>query len=256
MAAQDGISLMAISIDFRARDRISISHAVSPAISTAIEIPEHTGAFSWSLDADTEVKTTPRGSVNILEGECLAFGANLYVFRRDLRAGAVIQRVLLSSAYEGGLVFNATAAPNRTTTDITLCEHAVMLVPHYGVAALTLSTVRGDDKLNFIHFWTGHITADENIEFDQGYVYQHDDPISQIAVGSSGTYVLILVQPNPSLSYLGLLHFSATPAPHRTFRKLDLGDFSALVARIAFDDSLGLVVVVEFDGKITAISYL
>ncbi|KAJ6471734.1 hypothetical protein C8R47DRAFT_1324824 [Mycena vitilis] len=57
----------------------------------------------------------------------------------------------------------------------------------YSEAVYPLPTVRGHDKLNLIHFWTGHITAEETIELDQGYVYQHADPISQMAVGSSGT---------------------------------------------------------------------
>jgi hypothetical protein len=92
--------------------------------------------------------------------------------------------------------------------------------------------------------------------------------IRQIAVGASGTYVLILVHKGEAYrgeegylgegdGYLGLLHFSAAPVPHTTFRKLDSRDLPLLSCdQIVLDDSLGLVLVVDSAGKVTAISYV
>jgi hypothetical protein len=57
--------------------------------------------------------------------------------------------------------------------------------------------------------------------------------------------------------YLGLLHFSATPEPHTTFRKLDIGNVSlASCSQMALDDSLGLVFVVDGAGVVTIVSYV
>jgi hypothetical protein len=76
---------------------------------------------------------------------------------------------------------------------------------------------------------------------------------------ASGTYVLILVrQEEPYLEpYLGLVHFSPAPVPHTTFRKLDVGDVMISSCReMALDESLGLVVVTDRDGRVTTISYV
>ncbi|KAJ6521239.1 hypothetical protein B0H19DRAFT_1086485 [Mycena capillaripes] len=86
------------------------------------------------------------------------------------------------------------------------------------------------------------------------------------AVGASGQYMLLLVhEGNNGLEgtslnqygYLALLHFNSTPAPHFTFRKLDVGAVTlSFCYRIALDDSLGLVLVVDMMGTGTIYSFV
>jgi hypothetical protein len=133
-----------------------------------------------------------------------------------------------------------------------------IFAPHYGIFAVTLRTFRVETEglyIPLIHFWPAHITRD-SLDFGQGCVYQHQHPIYAMAVGDSGTYAVILVKREDE-SYLGLLHFSATPMPHTTFRKLDIRDVSlSFCVRIALDDALGLVFVGDTAGVITVISYV
>ncbi|KAJ7809437.1 hypothetical protein B0H13DRAFT_1927923 [Mycena leptocephala] len=93
-----------------------------------------------------------------------------------------------------------------------------------------------------------------NIEFGQVHLYEHVHHIHQMVVSASGTYVLLLA--TDVERYLGLVHFSAAPEPHTTFRKLDIGNVPlASCTQIAFDDSLGLVFVVDGAGVVMVISY-
>jgi hypothetical protein len=80
-----------------------------------------------------------------------------------------------------------------------------------------------------------------------------------VAVGASGTHVLFLArQEEPYLeTYLGLVHFSLLTVPHATFCKLDTGNVILSSYReIIFDDSLGLVAIVDGKGRVTTISYV
>jgi hypothetical protein len=130
-----------------------------------------------------------------------------------------------------------------------------MLTPYYGIFAVTGHTFRvGLERLQIplIHFWPGRVICDK-LEFTPGYVYQNVHPVWKIAIGASGTYVLLQIEAEDR--HLGLLHFSATPAPHTTFRKLDIGNVSlSSCDEIALDDSLGLVFVAN-SGEINVISY-
>jgi hypothetical protein len=133
-----------------------------------------------------------------------------------------------------------------------------VFVPHYGIFAVTGRAFHFGQSLNpsmqFIHFWPGR-TAQGNLEFGQVHLYEHPHDIRKMAVGASGTYVLLLA--TDVERYLGLLHFSATPEPHTTFRKLDIGNvFLASCSQIALDDSLGLVFVVDAGGVVTVVSYV
>jgi hypothetical protein len=145
----------------------------------------------------------------------------------------------------------------------------LIFAPDYGVFAVTYRDFEWEGRGCFmVHFWPGHADDEGNIDIGQGVFYEHKDRILQMAVGASGTYALLLVHEGNTYpattgfletgeSYLGLLHFRATPAPHTTFRRLDIGNLSLRSCwRIAFDDSLGLVLMLNHSGTITAISYV
>jgi hypothetical protein len=54
-----------------------------------------------------------------------------------------------------------------------------------------------------------------------------------------------------------LVHFSLTPTPHATFRKLDIGEVSPLsYDQIHLDESLGVVLLADASGTVTCISYV
>jgi hypothetical protein len=90
-----------------------------------------------------------------------------------------------------------------------------------------------------------------------------------MAVGASGAYALLLIHEGDAYpgdedydledgeDYLGLLHFTATSTPHITFRRLDVPDVALRSCEhIAFDDSLGLALVLDKSGRMTTISYV
>jgi hypothetical protein len=137
-----------------------------------------------------------------------------------------------------------------------------VFAPHYGIFTVTslAGTVRGTEPVNLVHFWPGHADCNsDTIEFGPACAYRHPDHISNTAVGVSGTYVLLLVrQEEPYLEpYLGLVHFSPAPTPHTTFRKLDVADVKiSSCQEMALDESLGLVIVIDGDGRVTTISYV
>ncbi|KAJ7607124.1 hypothetical protein DFH06DRAFT_1250299 [Mycena polygramma] len=233
VAVHDNAYLVAVNIDFRDRDHISIAHVVSPAIGVLPRVTPTTffikprlvavslqgsDVFSWPIDADLEVQTIPRDLANLpvgiidkAVGGCLAFGPTLYIFLGGaLGVSATIQTVLLPFPTRRP-TFNATAAHNNIITlavpypngrsfadvlnaqgphTVMFSPRVVMVVPRYGVAAVTLSSFRiiGEGfKMNLIHFWTGRIIADENIEFGQGYVYQPVDQICCMALPGTTT---------------------------------------------------------------------
>lgn len=138
--------------------------------------------------------------------------------------------------------------------------------PDYGVFAVTLRGFERDGRQrSVIHFWPGH-TRNGKLEIGPAHFHEHTDRIRQIAVGASGTHVLVLVYRGiddhdsgfylrEGDGYLGLLHFDPTPIPHTTFRKLDIGDRSPrYINTMALDESLGLVLFVH-RGKLVAFSY-
>jgi hypothetical protein len=139
--------------------------------------------------------------------------------------------------------------------------------PDYGVFATTCREFKWKGRqTSVVHFWPADV-ADGHLDVGQACFYQHADVIRKIAVGASSTYMLILIYRGGAYTedeggyvgdgYLGLLHFSSTPTPHVTFRKLDIGKLSPTLAyKIALDDSLGLVLVRDDSGRVTAFSYV
>lgn len=113
-------------------------------------------------------------------------------------------------------------------------------------------------NISRINFWPAQVVHDE-LQFGQAFFYEHHEPLDLLAVGASGTYVLVaqVVALNQGGGYLGLLHFSATPHPHATFHKLDVGDLAINSgSHFALDEALGLVLIVDKKGIMTAISYV
>lgn len=132
-----------------------------------------------------------------------------------------------------------------------------VFVPRYGIFAVTCrSFMLHPADHTFLHFRPGRVIHGD-LELRQGCVYEHHQPIFRLAVGSSGTYVLLLIGSQHRERFLGLVHFEETPVPHTTFRKLDVGDVSLhLCDQIALDDALGLVLLVDLEGETTVLSYV
>lgn len=144
-----------------------------------------------------------------------------------------------------------------------------LFAPDYGVFAVTCRTLKWEGtRRSVVHFWPGRSSADQSLDVGQAYFYEHSDIIHQIAVGVSGTYALILVLKadyrddetylGEGDGYVGLLHFSPTPTPHISFRRLDTGG-KLICDQMLLDESLGLVVFAYSTGRetqeVTALSY-
>ncbi|KAJ7023588.1 hypothetical protein C8F04DRAFT_1193341 [Mycena alexandri] len=138
-------------------------------------------------------------------------------------------------------------------------------LPRYGVFAVTRRLFQWKSSPIFvIHFWQGEIASSERGAFlkpGEPYHYEQRDNIRLWAVGVSGTYVLLLVAATSSSDggeYLGLLHFTMSPTPHTTFRKLDIGDAATRlesVSRMALDDALGTISLLDAEGWYTLSQY-
>ncbi|KAJ7160324.1 hypothetical protein C8R46DRAFT_366969 [Mycena filopes] len=134
--------------------------------------------------------------------------------------------------------------------------------PAYGVFAVTCVDL-GNRKQSssVVHFWlSGRINGGTLDDVGPSCVYGHPHLIEQMAVGSSGAYVVVLARAGEdAVPYLGLVHCRASGplSPQITFRKLDVGDASLQDChQLAFDDSLGLVLIAGSLGRLTAISYV
>ncbi|KAJ7820281.1 hypothetical protein B0H13DRAFT_2130484 [Mycena leptocephala] len=157
---------------------------------------------------------------------CLLFGRRLYLFHIGRTAAAQ------SCPFPSVRLRNMAIYP------------PLIFAPDYGVFAVTYRDFEWEGRGCFmVHFWPRHADDEGNIDIGQGVFYEHKDRILQMAVGQ------YLPRNNGFLEtgepYLGLLHFRATPAPHTTFRRLDIGNLS-----------LRLVLVLNQSGTITAISYV
>ncbi|KAJ7922505.1 hypothetical protein B0H13DRAFT_1865685 [Mycena leptocephala] len=238
-------NLVAIRIDCRDRAHISISHVISPPLGHAytlrggffinaevLGLCTHSHVFSWSMNAGS------------MKPHCLPFGRSLYAFHEgSVVTDATVQRLPLTlsnhqpDAHHSGSNITTLNIPYSFASSQRELRSVLgyisrmnshiphLFVPNYGICAVTCRSFTWEDiEITAIHFWPGSI-VDGSLAFGQGCFYEHRDPINQIAVGASGTYVLLLVLEGDG--YLGLLHFIATPFPHTTFRKLDIGDLSA-----------------------------
>ncbi|KAJ7766043.1 hypothetical protein B0H16DRAFT_1522863 [Mycena metata] len=288
----------AICVEYHDRIQISISHVISPPTSSFLRRAgffinsrfmgccTSSSTVYWSMREDSEVETgamTLSDPADSPPGRCLLFGENIYSFHQGVR---VAEGILQSRAFSpAGL--DEGLAPNRESKSLTLPvpypltqEHTLgnvrnilyhpteIQVPDYGIFAVA-STVfewAQQSRSSMVHFWPGN-TVGGNLDVGPACFY-HDTGgvLGRTAVGRSGTYVLTLIHEGDvfngnsqySQRYLGLVHFSSTPTPHTTFRKLDIGDAPSLrsIRQIALDDSIGLVLLLDDAGILTAISYV
>ncbi|KAJ7608950.1 hypothetical protein DFH06DRAFT_1346632 [Mycena polygramma] len=289
-------TLVAIHINFRDRAHIAISHVVSPPLrhiytirgdffitSDVLGVCTHSHAFSWSMKAGDPVQRTaqdihcPAGAAKPLH---IALGRSVYVFHggSDV-ADATVQRLALPSSLPRSQPQPpADSKPNVTALNIPhsftssqrevrglgnlslYTEPSSLFPPTCGIFAIACRLFLWANSIfPTIQFCPARADGlSGGISFEPSCFYDHPDQIDQIAVGISGTYVLLLVRhPVHTPPYLGLLHFSGTPVPRTTFWKLDIGifDLSGCV-QVALDDALGLVLLVDIGGGLTVISYV
>ncbi|KAJ7101989.1 hypothetical protein C8R44DRAFT_808986 [Mycena epipterygia] len=246
---------------------------------------------SWNMNGNGPVQTTtedihPAGTISqtrLTKLTCQPFRGELYLFTMGTGLEeATMQRLPLPLPGKGPTTpYVGHSAPNITVVDIPYSVaasqkelHALhhpsystfrmtsnmphMVSPEYGIFAVTLR--KFGMRISVIHFWPAHRIHDGKLHFGPACFYEHTGSVHRMAVGTSGTYVALMVlerEGSDGESYLGLLHFSATPLPHTTFRKLDTGNLTfGESSQIALDDALGLILVVDEAGGMTAISYV
>ncbi|KAJ7366091.1 hypothetical protein DFH08DRAFT_833492 [Mycena albidolilacea] len=286
---EDVRNLVAITIDYGDPAHISVSHVISSpmnntsAFRSPFFINSHVLGFCtyasivfWCMDANIEVQDrlqefpSPAG----FGMHYLPFGPMLYGFHKgSIVAEAAIQRIPFLPASDvpldtedNDLLLPVSMLPlpypfatnQSELRRLGRIRHmhfgaSSVFAPDYGVFAVTCRTFKWEGRRrSVIHFWPGRPGARGRLDVGQAHFYEHPDIIRRIAVGASGTYVLILVlkadygNDEPYLGegdgYVGLLHFTPTPTPRTTFRKLDTGGALPLDCdQILLDDSLGLV---------------
>jgi hypothetical protein len=287
--------LVVICINFQDRAHISVSHLISPAMKDTVNHPssffidshlvgfvEHSKIVFWCMKSDIAVQAVPqpvKSSVRSVSFEihlsstpeqfrakCLPLGRNIYVLPWGSASDGVVEviphpvsdcrRVTDTAPTSGGTSF-ALQYPGQGKWTGCVERGPQVFVPDYGIFAVTCRSFTFEAAhTTFIHFRPGRAIRGD-LELSQGCVYEHPQPIARMAVGASGTYVLFLVRQRHQESYLGLVHFDATPVPHTTFRKLDVGDAPLhSCVQIALDDALGLVLLVGLEGETTLLSYV
>ncbi|KAJ7854827.1 hypothetical protein B0H14DRAFT_2755836 [Mycena olivaceomarginata] len=282
--------LAVITIEYSTRARISISHVISPAMDQPVQVELHSRFFlaPWIMHPDTPVQTnSPDFRLYWHDGDThpdyLPHGGRLYAFHRGcLFTEGMVQslpffcgsdqqsdplRPSPTVAIELPLPFPEASSLRelRQLGDIgeMALEKPYLFGADYGVFAVTSRHFQWEGrKRSILHFWPGREAQGGQLDIEHAHFFHSRDPIHRTAVGSSGTYVLILVQSEKHYSgqgdgYLGLVHFSLTPTPHATFRKLDIGEVSPLsYDQIHLDESLGVVLLADAGGTVTCISYV
>ncbi|KAJ6557709.1 hypothetical protein B0H19DRAFT_1234797 [Mycena capillaripes] len=288
-------NLVAINIDYADCLNISISHVISPATNDYLResrffvnprtlgFCSNSSIITWCMDASIEVRDQPLGSPPPIAyaRNYFPFGRRLYgfyngdlsreaelqIFPFSPRFDALHRHPLSSTTTQLSIPYSFGSSQRELVGKIRSMSlgHAHVFPPDYGVFAVTLRAFVWQGRhRSVIHFWPGH-TGNGQLDVGRAHFYEHTNRIRRIAVGISGTYVLILVYRGQNDEekylgkgdgYLGLVHFTPGPVPHTRFRKLDIGDVSPLyINEMALDESLGLVLFVDDLGKLTAISY-
>ncbi|KAJ6545821.1 hypothetical protein DFH09DRAFT_1088074 [Mycena vulgaris] len=93
------------------------------------------------------------------------------------------------------------------------------------------------------HFWPARATR-KKLEFAQGCVYRHVHPVLEMAIGASGTYILLQVQGEEASIW----------ASYTSLQPCTAQDVSESSGGMALDDSLGLVFI--FGTIVNVISYV
>ncbi|KAJ7349795.1 hypothetical protein DFH08DRAFT_863121 [Mycena albidolilacea] len=278
-------NLVVVCIDFRDRAHISVSHVVSPAVGGGDLRPsgpfidrrgmgfiDRTRIVFWCMDPDVAVQTTSQPLKRTFKARCLPLGQNIYVLGYMRNWNGIVQTIPhpVSNSDRTAIHPASSTALLGIPVDHRVWTSMVergpqVFAPHYGIFAVTSRSFADADSLAWhrtvIHFRPGRTIRDE-LELGEGCVYEHNQPVSQVAVGTSGTYVALFFARRPSQdheNYLGLVHcdVTATPVPQATFRMLDVGDVELRsCVRVALDDALGLVSLVDQEGEVTVLSYV
>ncbi|KAJ7870935.1 hypothetical protein B0H14DRAFT_2725020 [Mycena olivaceomarginata] len=248
----------------------------------------------WGLEPNGNIEIQPQDHCcppSCPTPVCLAFGRRLYIFHKgaNLTQAAVYSVPFPPTPEHESNIMHTSEPPSTTTLPISypftpnqdqmlddagifnFSVHSPQVVaPEYGVYAVTCTDL-GFKTQSVVHFWPAcraEIGHEGMLEIGPGCMYGHPQVIRQIAVGATGRYVLIRcglaldesAANDADSDYLGLLHFEPTSpgdAQSITFRKLDIRDTSLhLCHQIALDDALGLVLVSDTAGRMTAISYM
>ncbi|KAJ6521083.1 hypothetical protein DFH09DRAFT_1193274 [Mycena vulgaris] len=249
----------------------------------------------WGLEDNGRVEVHPQKDCcppSSPTPACLLFGRRLYIFRKggNLRQ-AKVYNIPFSEPSKNQLSTTNIDPPSTTVLPISypfhpnqeaLTETASLfsftvhvhsphvVAPEYGVYAVTCTDL-GNRPLSVVYFWPARPSAahDGMLDIGPGCAYGHAHLIRQMSIGATGRYVLIRAlgvtgeesSGAEGEEYLGLLHLPPRP-PHDdqstiTFRKLDIGATSLQSCQqIALDDSLGLALVLDNTGRLTAISFL
>ncbi|KAJ7308679.1 hypothetical protein DFH08DRAFT_899913 [Mycena albidolilacea] len=272
--------LVVICINFQDRTHISVSHLISPATKDTVNRPssffidshlvgfvEHSKIVFWCMKSDIAVQAAPQPVKSSFRAKCLPLGRNIYVLPWGSTSDGVVEviphpasdrrRITTDTAPTSGGTSFALQYPGQGKWTGCVERGPQVFVPDYGIFAVTCRSFTFEAAYTtFIHFRPGRAIRGD-LELSQGCVYEHPQSIARMAVGASGTYVLFLVRQRHQESYLGLVHFDATPIPHTTFRKLDVGDAPLhSCVQIALDDALGLVLLVGLEGETTLLSYM
>ncbi|KAJ7069446.1 hypothetical protein C8F01DRAFT_1112770 [Mycena amicta] len=144
----------------------------------------------------------------------------------------------------------------------------MLFAAEYNIFAVTWRGFKWDTvQTSFVHFWPAFKSDDDGgLAFQPSICFSHPGTGQQLAAGVSGRYVLLLgpkqmANGRVGFKKLGLLHLD--PSGNPIFRELHLTGEAAeclLVERapcydLAFDDTLGLAMVVDRTGILTVVSY-
>ncbi|KAJ7726124.1 hypothetical protein B0H16DRAFT_1780754 [Mycena metata] len=280
--------LVAICIDYRDGARVSISHVVSPVVNEQFRgtffISRQAAGFSghgyiitWTMNPNANVVKQTHQISRYLYLSYFPLDQSIYIFSRkcDIGADASVHCLPLfprpsdlgappNSMTTTVIPTRYSFASNQREIDNMIGSHeAHVCPPRYGVFAVTRRSFEWEGSpISVIHFWQGGMAeGDTALSPGNSYYHEQRDHIKLWAVGHSGTYVLLLVDAassNDGAAYLGLVHFSSTPTPHTTFRKLDIGDAVTRlgsVSRMALDDALGTIFLLDEEGNMSVISF-
>ncbi|KAJ7069438.1 hypothetical protein C8F01DRAFT_1112734 [Mycena amicta] len=145
----------------------------------------------------------------------------------------------------------------------------MLFAPEYNIFAVTWRGFKWDTvQPSFMHFWPAFQSGDDGeLAFQLPICFSHPGTVQQLAAGVSGRYVLLLLGSKQNdngrmgTKNLGLLYLD--PSGNPIFRELHLtGEAAECLERerapfydLAFDDTLGLVMVVDRTGLLTVVSY-
>ncbi|CAK5266793.1 unnamed protein product [Mycena citricolor] len=255
----------------------------------------------WTMSESAPVhivRQTPRPSGSSFVSSCVITDQHLYHFSAgDLSRDSAVQTFCLPEDFSAESALAASLeTPQCATYDIpypfapsqsalyatgelrnTTWFAFQAFVPTHGVFAVSDRAFqvsgRNEDgsQTHFLHIWVTRPDPSpqsaEPFALDPAvYWYEHPDPVLNVAVGQSGTYVLLLCVPadldvaaarHPEAhSYAGICRFDCAKRVW-TFEKLNLGRWRLKnYVSIVLDDALGLIFAVDKFGWMDVIQYV